>query len=86
MLAEMPASKMDEWEYFFDLEPYGSEIDALRAAQPAWALASIHRDSGKSPPKLTDFALGYPKPTPEIQPLSVLAENLLEAFGVSTSL
>lgn len=86
MLAEMPASLMTEWKQFFELEPHGSEVDALRAAQSTWALASIHRDPKKRPPKLTDFAIGFPQqPEPE-QPLESLAENLMEAFGVGNSI
>jgi hypothetical protein len=86
MLAEMPASLMAEWEHFFELEPHGSEIDALRAAQTTWALASIHRQAGKKQPELTDFAIGYRKPRAVEQPLHTLAENLMEAFGVGKSI
>lgn len=86
MLAEMSASHFAEWEDFFELEPYGSEIEALRSAQPAYALACIHRDPAKSAPELSDFAIGYKKPQTRTQSDDELANNLMEIFGVSKSL
>lgn len=86
MLAEMSASQMAEWEDFFELEPYGSEIDALRSGQAAYALACIHRDPNKRAPELSDFAIGVRKQPPEPQTFNQLASTLMEAFGVSTNL
>lgn len=55
MLAEMRAIQMYEWEQYYQLEPFGSEIDELRSAGISSVIANVNRSSNTSAYKPSHF-------------------------------
>lgn len=55
MLAEMRAIQMYEWEQYYQLEPFGSEIDELRSAGISSVIANVNRSSNTTAYKPSDF-------------------------------
>lgn len=58
MLDEMPSELFAEWRAFFELEPFGSEVDAARSAQMSWIYANSNRKQGSPSRPLRDFIIG----------------------------
>lgn len=55
MLAGMRAIQMYEWEQYYQLEPFGSEVDELRTAGISSVIANVNRASSTTPYKPSDF-------------------------------
>ncbi len=66
MLADMPAKVYAEWEYFFQLEPFGALVEELRVGQQCALLANINSTKRFKPEDfLTTVTYNKPKQSPE---------------------
>ncbi len=45
----MPVAELLEWQLFFQLEPFGSHYEDLRAGQIVAATYNVNRDSNRRP-------------------------------------
>ena len=63
MLAEMPAKLFAEWCTFYQIEPWGTEMDFLRSAIVAHAAASAM--GGSRGLKVDDFMPKFKQPKPK---------------------
>jgi len=63
MLASMRAIQMYEWEQYFLLEPFGSEVNELRSAAISSTIANVNRDPNtRAQPYLpSDFFVAIPR-------------------------
>jgi hypothetical protein len=50
LLAVLSARELNEWQAFYDVEPWGSQHDFYCAGIPAAAIINMHRDPKKSKP------------------------------------
>jgi len=62
MLAQMWAWQLQEWYWFYELEPFGTEIDEMRFAQLNATQANCHRAPNTPALKATDFYIGIQPP------------------------
>lgn len=81
-LSSMSAKQMAEWEWFFQLEPFGSEVDELRLAQIAAVLATINTTKSFSPDDFRLFTKAKPQPE---QSVEEMFETLKGIFGGTIS-
>jgi hypothetical protein len=62
LLSELTATQFYEWQEYFTAEPFGPEVESLRAAVIACTVANSLR-SPKSPArKVVDFLIGHREP------------------------
>lgn len=57
LLARISSQELSEWMAFYSLEPWGTEVDDLRAGIIASTIANVNRDPKKrrKPYKAQDF-------------------------------
>jgi len=65
MLAEMRAIQMHEWEQYYQLEPFGSEVDELRSAGISSVIANVNRSANSNPYKPSDFFVTITRDEPQ---------------------
>lgn len=82
MLAQMWGWQLQEWYWFFELEPFGSEIDEMRFGQISATQANSHRDSKSRPFRATDFYVGMTPPKQKQSPKDML-NTMTGLFGGS---
>jgi hypothetical protein len=61
MLAKMTGLQMQDWEWFFQLEPFGAEVEELRFGQISSTLANIKRPKDSKAFSASDFLVTFPK-------------------------
>lgn len=59
----MDAAELREWAAFYDLEPWGTEVDDLLNARTCEVIAAVNAGKGRKP-KLADFLL-FPDQQPK---------------------
>lgn len=69
---------MAEWEYFYQLEPFGSEVEELRLAQIAAVLATVNTNKSFSPDDFRLFTKQQPQPE---QSADEMFSELMRIFG-----
>jgi hypothetical protein len=71
-----------EWSMFYELEPWGSEIDFLRTGIVASTIVNVspNRKAGAKPSSPLDFVPGRQQPKSDMDPKRIRAE-FLAAFG-----
>lgn len=65
MLAKMTGLQMQEWEWFFQIEPFGAEVEELRLGQISSTLANLQRSEKCKPFGADDFFVTFRKPINE---------------------
>lgn len=80
LLARIDSRELAEWAAFFQLEPWGAEVEDFRAALVTAAIANAHRDPRRrrQPYKPTDF-MPRREPVPEQSQEEI--ERTLEAWA-----
>lgn len=80
MLLGLTGAQMQEWEHFYQIEPWGSEVEELRFGNICSVLANLQRSSSSQPFKASDFLITYVKPRPEYQSTDELMASIEGAF------
>ena len=80
MLADMRAIQVYEWEQYYQLEPFGSEVDELRSAGISSVIANVNRHPDTTPYKPSDFFVTISHDEPPQTAEHMLA-TLKGAFG-----
>ena len=57
----MPESHYQEYQAFYQEQPFGLWRDDYRSAQIAYTLASVNSDPKKTPPKFNEFMSFFTK-------------------------
>ncbi|MEY8203803.1 MAG: DUF4035 domain-containing protein [Bermanella sp.] len=81
MLASLTGLQMLEWEYFYQVEPFGAEVEELRFGNICATLANINRDSKTKLFNPADFFVTYLKSKPESQSVDDLMAAIEGAFN-----
>jgi len=61
MLAKMTGLQMQEWEWFYQVEPFGAEVEELRFGQISSTLANIKRSANSKAFTASDFLVTFAK-------------------------
>lgn len=61
LLGRISSQELTEWQAFFKLEPWGTEVELLGHAQTAATLANINRGKGTQPYSVKDFMPKFDK-------------------------
>jgi hypothetical protein len=61
MLAKMTGLQMQDWEWFFQIEPFGAEVEELRFGQISSTLANIKRSENSKAFCASDFFVTFQK-------------------------
>lgn len=72
---------MYEWEQFYQIEPFGAQVDELRLGNICAVLANINRDPKQSAFSPSDFLVTCFKAKPERQSFSDLMAAIEGAFS-----
>ena len=80
MLAEMRAIQVYEWEQYYQLEPFGSEVDELRYAGISSVIANVNRSANTNPYKPSDFFVTISRDEPP-QSVEHMLATLKGALG-----
>lgn len=78
----MWAWQLQEWYWFYELEPFGSEIDEMRFGQISATQANCHRDSKSKQLTATDFYIGM-RPPKQKQTARQMLNTMTGLFGGS---
>ena len=62
-IEQMPERELQEYELFYQDQPFGLWREDYRTAQISHLLAMINRDSKANPPELSDFMPFYKEST-----------------------
>lgn len=57
MLLEMTSSQLGAWQRYYEIEPWGFDVDGLRSGVVAATVANVHRRKGSKAYKPQDFAI-----------------------------
>jgi hypothetical protein len=71
MLAEMTSSELADWRAYHELEPFGPEIESLRAALICTVVANSLRSPKSAARKVVDFLIGYKPPDLKEQVIAI---------------
>ncbi len=74
---------MLEWEYYYQVEPFGAEVEELRFGNICAVLANINRDSKTKPFTPADFFVTYFKAKSESQSVDELMSAIEGVFSGS---
>lgn len=79
MLSEMTARQFDEWQAFYQLDPWGEERADMRAAMLTSRIYNALRDKNGQGYTVYDFLLWTDRPPPPTE--EELEGKLMAAFG-----
>ncbi len=61
MLAKMTGLQMQDWEWFYQVEPFGAEVEELRFGQISSTIANIKRPANSKAFSASDFLVTFAK-------------------------
>ena len=81
MLSRISSRELTEWSIFYQLEPFGNEVNFYGHAITAATIANTHRKKGVKAFKPEDFMPVFEKPEQTVDEQIVFAKMMTVALG-----